>query len=179
MRLDCKLHTTTWQNNRMKINLYPRIGFSTVLGLCLALLGYAYYSEYVLGYEPCPLCILQRGAFVIIALGALVGAAHGSRSALRWVYGVVVFAGGVWGIATAGRHLWLQSLPPDQVPECGPGFDFMLEYFSLGEAITSAFTGSGECAEVDWAFLGLAMPAWALIWYVVLMLITALSLRKK
>jgi len=159
--------------------LYPRTGFALVLGLCLALLGYAYYSEYVLGYEPCPLCILQRGAFFIIALGALAGALHGSRGALRWVYAGIVFGGGLWGLATAGRHLWLQSLPPDQVAECGPGFDFMLEYFSLGEAITSAFTGSGECAEVDWAFLGLAMPAWTLIWYVVLMMITALTLRKK
>ena len=173
-----KQRATTWQNNRMKINLYPRTGFSIVLGLSLALLGYAYYSQYALGYEPCPLCILQRVAFIIIALGALAGAIHGSRGGMRWLYGGVVLAGGAWGVATAGRHLWLQNMPPDQVPECGPGFDFMLEYFSLGEAITSAFTGSGECAEVDWTFLGLAMPAWTLIWYVVLMLMTALALRR-
>jgi protein dithiol:quinone oxidoreductase len=163
----------------MRIRLYPRIGFAAVSGLSLALLGYAYYSEYALGYEPCPLCILQRVAFMVMALGALAGALHGSRGGLRWLYGVIVFAGGIWGLATAGRHLWLQSMPSDQVPECGPGFDFMLEYFSLGEAITSAFTGSGECAEVDWAFLGLAMPAWTLIWYVLLMLVTALAMRKR
>ncbi len=163
----------------MRIRLYPRIGFAAVSVLSLALLGYAYYSEYALGYEPCPLCILQRVAFMVMALGALAGALHGSRGGLRWLYGVIVFAGGIWGLATAGRHLWLQSMPSDQVPECGPGFDFMLEYFSLGEAITSAFTGSGECAEVDWAFLGLAMPAWTLIWYVLLMLVTALAMRKR
>lgn len=162
----------------MNINLYPRLGFALVLGLSLALLGFAYYSQYALGFEPCPLCILQRVAFMIIALGALAGALHGSRGRLRWVYAGVAFAGGLWGLATAGRHLWLQSLPPDQVPECGPGFAFMVEYFSLGEAITSAFTGSGECAEVDWTFLGLAMPAWTLIWYVVLMTIIALTLRR-
>ena len=163
----------------MRIRLYPRIGFAAVSVLSLALLGYAYYSEYALGYEPCPLCILQRVAFMVMALGALAGALHGSRGGLRWLYGVIVFAGGIWGLATAGRHLWLQSMPSDQVPECGPGFDFMLEYFSLVEAITSAFTGSGECAEVDWAFLGLAMPAWTLIWYVLLMLVTALAMRKR
>ena len=163
----------------MNISLYPRIGFALVLGLCLALLGYAYYSEYVQGLEPCPLCILQRVAFIIMALGALAGALHGSRGGFRWLYAAIVFAGGTWGLATAGRHLWLQSRPPDQVPECGPGFDYMLEYFSLGEAITSAFTGSGECAEVDWSFLGLAMPAWTLIWYVVLVIVTALTVRRK
>lgn len=148
-------------------------------GLCLALLGYAYYSEYALGYQPCPLCILQRGAFIIMALGALAGALHGSRGSTRWLYAGTVFIGGIWGLATAGRHLWLQHMPSDQVPECGPGFDFMLEYFSLGEAVTSAFTGSGECAEVDWVFLGLAMPAWTLIWYVLLMVITAQAVRRK
>jgi len=163
----------------MSIRLYPRTGFIAVSGLSLALLGYAYYSEYVLGYEPCPLCILQRVAFIVMALGALAGALHGSRGGLRWLYGAIVFAGGIWGLATAGRHLWLQSMPSDQIPECGPGFDFMLEYFSLGEAITSAFTGSGECAEVDWAFLGLSMPAWTLIWYILLMIVTALAMRKR
>jgi len=162
----------------MNLKLHPRTGFALVFGLCLALLGYAYYSQYALGFAPCPLCILQRVAFFIIAAGALAGWAHGSRGAWRWVYGIVVFSGGLWGVATAGRHLWLQSLPADEVPDCGPGFEFMVEYFSLGEAIASAFTGSGECAEVDWSFLGLAMPAWTLFWYVVLMIITALTLRK-
>lgn len=161
------------------MKLYPRKGFITVLGLTLALLGYAYYAEFVQGLEPCPLCILQRVAFMIIALGALAGAVHGSRGGFRWVYGIIVFAGGLWGLATAGRHLWLQSMPPGDIPECGPGFDFMVEYFSMTDAIASAFTGSGECAEVDWAFLGLAMPAWTLIWYLLLMIVTALTLRKR
>lgn len=162
----------------MKIDLYPRNGFVAVLVACLALLGFAYYAQFVQGLEPCPLCILQRGAFFIMAFGALAGAVHGSRGWPRWVYAGVVFAGGLWGIVSAGRHLWIQSLPADRVPECGPGFDFMVEYFSLGEAVRSAFTGAGECAQVDWSFLGLAMPAWTLIWYVVLVLITALALRK-
>lgn len=164
--------------NPMNINLYPRTGFALVSGISLALLGFAYYSQYFLGFEPCPLCILQRVAFMIMAVGGLAGALHGSRGGLRWLYAGSVFAGGLWGIATAGRHVWIQSLPPSEVPECGPGFDYMVEYFSLGEAVASAFTGAGECAEVDWTFLGLAMPAWTLIWYVVLMTITALTLRK-
>jgi disulfide bond formation protein DsbB len=163
----------------MKIELYPRSGFALVLLLSVGLLGFAYYAQFVQGYEPCPLCILQRWAFIVIAIGALAGALHGSRGGARWIYAAIVFAGGIWGVATAGRHLWLQSLPADEVPECGPGFDFMVEYFSLFEAVKSAFTGSGECAEVDWTFLGLAMPAWTLIWYVLLMLLTAVSLKGK
>lgn len=163
----------------MKLDLFPRTGFALVLAISAALLGYAYFAEIVQGYEPCPLCILQRFAFVIIAVGAFGGLVHGSRGAMRFVYGAIVFAGGVWGIATAGRQLWLQSLPPSEVPECGPGFDFMVEYFSWFEAIRSAFVGSGECAEVDWTFLGLSMPGWTFIWYVLLMLLTVFALKKR
>ncbi len=162
----------------MKIDLYPRLGFGAVLALSAALLGFAYYAQFFQGYEPCPLCILQRFAFIIIAIGALGGLLHGSRGSMRFFYAAIVFAGGIWGVVTAGRHLWLQSLPPSEVPECGPGFEFMVEYFSWFEAVKSAFTGSGECAEVDWTFLGLAMPAWTLVWYVLLMLITAFALKR-
>ena len=75
----------------------------------------------------------------------------------------MIAAGGLVGAAIAARHVWIQNLPPDQVPECGPTLDYMLEVFPLGEALTMVFTGSGECAEVLWTFLGLSMPAWALL----------------
>ena len=72
------------------------------------------------------------------------------------------------GAAIAGRHVWLQSLPPDQVPACGPGLEYMLEAFPLSKALSMVFTGSGECANVDWSFLGLSMPAWTLLWFLAL-----------
>lgn len=146
--------------------------FALVFLACAGLLGYAYYAQYVMHLEPCPLCMLQRLGFMLMALAALAGWIHGPRGGMRWLYAVVIWAGGIWGAITSGRHVWLQSLPPDQVPECGPGLGFMIEYFSLGEALREAFTGAGECAEVDWSFLGLSMPAWTLIWYVALVLIT-------
>lgn len=158
--------------------LYPRKGFALVFAISGALLAYAYYAQFAQGFEPCPLCILQRFAFLLITIGALGGMIHGARNAWRWLWGAIVFGGGLWGVATASRHLWLQSLPPDQVPDCGPGFAFMVEFFSLGEAIREAFTGSGECAEVDWTLLGVSMPGWTLFWYVALMIITALALRR-
>ena len=146
------------------------------LAVCGVLLFGAHVMEHVFAMVPCPLCLMQRLWFYAAGLFVVAGLLHDPR----WgIYPLLTLISAVIGGGFSIRQLYLQSLPPDQVPECGPGFGFMLEYFSLGEAITSAFTGSGECAEVDWTFLGLAMPAWTLIWYVVLMLITALSLRKK
>ena len=79
-----------------------------------------------------------------------------------------VTTAGLAGTAIAGRHVWLQNLPPDQVPECGPGLEYMLDVFPLTDALRMAFTGSGECANVDWVFLGLSMPAWALLCFLAL-----------
>lgn len=145
-----------------------RIGYAIILLVCAGLLGYAYYAQHVMLLEPCPLCILQRVAFMIMGVAALAGLVHGPQAWGRWVYAVVILLGAAWGVFTAGRHLWLQNLPPDQVPDCGPGLSFMLENFPLSEALNMVFSGSGECAELDWSFLGLAMPAWTLIWYLAL-----------
>ena len=145
-----------------------RTGYAVILVLCAGLLGYAYYTQFWLYLNPCPLCILQRTAFMVMGLAALVGLLHGPRGRGRWVYAVVICLGAAWGVLTAGRHVWLQNLPPDQVPDCGPGLGFMLDNFPLSEALNMIFTGSGECAEQSWSFLGLSMPAWTLIWYLLL-----------
>jgi protein dithiol:quinone oxidoreductase len=136
--------------------------------VCAALMGYALYAEYGLLLEPCPLCVFQRMA--VIALGAvfLVAGLHDPSGWGRRVYaGLIVLAAGS-GVAVAGRHLWLQSLPADRVPACGPGFDYIIDSFPVLEALRLIFSGSGECASIDWAFLGLSMPAWVLAWVVVL-----------
>lgn len=135
---------------------------------CAGLLGYAYYAQYALYLEPCPLCVLQRLAFMVAGVFALAGAVHAPSGAGRWIYGGGILAGAGWGIVTSGRHVWLQNLPPEQVPDCGPGLGYMLEHFPLTEAIQSAFTAAGECAEVDWQFMGLSMPAWTLLWFAAL-----------
>ena len=72
------------------------------------------------------------------------------------------------GAAIAARHVWIQSLPPDRIPECGPGLDFMLANLPLAQALQKALTGSGECAAVAWSFMGLSMPWWTLLWYLAL-----------
>jgi len=135
---------------------------------CLALMGYALYAQHILGLEPCPLCIFQRVAVILLGMVFLVAALHGPGRAGRSVYALLVFAAAAAGAGVAGRHLWLQSLPPERVPACGPGLDYMLEAFPFTEMLQTVLSGSGECAQVDWRFLGLAMPAWVLISIVLL-----------
>ncbi|HET6630239.1 MAG TPA: disulfide bond formation protein B [Woeseiaceae bacterium] len=136
--------------------------------VCACLMAYALYAQYGLLLQPCPLCVFQRMA--VIALGAvfLVAALHNPAGWGRFVYtGLVVLTAGA-GIAVAGRHVWLQSLPADRIPACGPGFDYIIDSFPVLDALRLIFSGSGECASVDWNFLGLSMPAWVLAWVVLL-----------
>lgn len=138
--------------------------------LCALLTGVAFYFQYAMGLEPCPLCIFQR-AFVL-ALGAvmLVAAVHDPRRPGARVYGGLITLLAAAGAAVAGRHVWLQSLPADQVPLCGPGLGYLLEKYPLGRALELILKGSGECAEVQWTFLGLSIPGWTLVVFCVLLL---------
>ncbi len=135
---------------------------------CAGLLGFGYYLQFEEGLEPCPLCIFQRIAFIVLGVLFLLAALHGPGPVRSRVHGVLIGLAGLAGAGIAGWHLWLQSLPPGEAPACGPGLDYMLETFPLTETLRMVFTGSGECAEVSWRFLGLSIPAWALLWFVIL-----------
>lgn len=136
---------------------------------CIALLAYAYYEQFVMGEDPCPMCIFQRIAFIGMALFFLAGAIHGPRGGGRKAYAVLVAMAALVGAGIAIRHLWLQMNPPDPLlAGCGPGLAYMLDAFPLHDAIRKAFTGSGDCGQVSWRFLGITMPGWTLIWYVLL-----------
>ena len=136
--------------------------------VCSGLLGFAYYLQFFRDLEPCPLCILQRVAFLTLGVLFLAAAIHDPGRAGSRVYGVLILLTGLAGIVTAARHLWLQNLPPDHVPDCGPGLEYMLEVFPLTETLRMVFTGAGECAEVVWSLLGISVPGWALVWFVIL-----------
>lgn len=142
-----------------------------LLGLltCIALLGFALYTQFVGGLMPCPLCTFQRGAFILLGLVFLAGAVHGPKSrGGRVAYAVPGLLAGGLGLLVAGRHVWMQHLPADKVPACGPDLNFMMQAFPMGEVVRRVFTGSGECALVDWTLLGLSMPQWSLLWFVLL-----------
>ena len=135
---------------------------------CAGLLGYAFYLQLHDGLEPCPLCIFQRVAFAALGLVFLIGGLHAPTGQGPTDVRRARAACPRCGIAVAGNHVRLQHLPPDQVPACGPGLDYMLDAMPISGVIRKVMTGSGECANVDWAFLGLSMPTWSLLCFVVL-----------
>ncbi len=131
--------------------------------VCVGMMGSALFFQYVLQLEPCPLCILQRVA--VISLGAvfLVGLLHNPRGWGRRVYGALAVLVASSGLGIAARHVWLQQLPADQVPSCGPGLSYILEAFPLLQGLKMVLSGSGECAEVLWTFLGVSIPGWTTV----------------
>jgi disulfide bond formation protein DsbB len=130
---------------------------------CAALLGYAYYAQFVLHLEPCPLCIFQRIGVFALGVIFLIAALHDPAAFGRRMYALLLSLAALATVGIALRHLYIQNLPPGSVPACGASLDFMLKVFSLSEVLVKVLTGSGECAKVTWEFLGLAMPAWVLI----------------
>lgn len=138
--------------------------------VCASLLAYSAFAQYGQLFEPCPLCIFQRVAMAATALVALAGTLHSPKSSGgRRVYGVLAFLAAGTGAAIATRHVWLQHLPPDQVPACGPGLSFMIESMpSYLDVVKKVLHGSGECAKVDWTLLGFSMPEWTLLCFLTL-----------
>ena len=143
-----------------------------LLGFAIAasLLAYAYYAQFVLHLEPCPLCIFQRIGVFAMGLVFLIAAAHDPVGWARRVYASLLALSSLATIGVAVRQLYIQSLPPGSVPACGASLDFMLKVFSLSEVLVKVLTGSGECAKVTWRFLGIAMPGWVLIAALVLLI---------
>ena len=157
------------QNKMIDSNsfLVRRGGYLAGFLICAALMAYAFYLQYALDMEPCPLCMFQRVALSAMGGLFLIAALHGPGRAGAWGYALVQLVVGGIGIALASRHLYIQSLPPDQVPACGMGIGYMLDTLPLGDVIMRTLKGSGECAHVD-LVLGLSIPAWTLILFVLL-----------
>ncbi len=132
---------------------------------CLLLLGFGYYLQFVRGLDPCPLCVLQRVAYLGVGVVCLAGFFHGSATR---IYSALALVCALAGAAVAARQVWLQHLPPERVPECGPGLDFILQAFPIFDALKLIFTGSGECAETLWTFLSLSIAEWSLFWFAAL-----------
>lgn len=130
---------------------------------CGGLLAYALYAQHGLGLEPCPLCVFQRVAVLALGFVFLAAYAHNPGRGGARIYGALAVAGAGGGMVFAGRQLWLQGLPADQVPECGPGLNFIMDVFPFWEAVKMVFQGSGDCAKIDWTFLGISMAGWVLI----------------
>lgn len=140
---------------------HPRRVLAAIALGCLGLLAFGLYLQHVVGLEPCPMCIVQRYALVLVALVAGGAALFKNRF---WLFGGVIKVGvlAVLGAGVAARQSWLQWNPPE-ILSCGRDFFGMIESFPLKRAIPMIFKGSGDCSAVDWTFLGLSIANWSFL----------------
>ncbi len=143
------------------------------------LLGFGYYLQFVKELEPCPLCMTQRICFYLVAIIAFIALFNKSSVIYQRITASLGTIASITGFGVAGRQIWLQHLPEDQVPACGPGFNYIIESFPVLEAIEIMFRGNGNCAEVVWQFLGLSIPEWAFICFLGLIGLNILQLVRK
>lgn len=147
---------------------------STNLLIVLAvafMMAVALYMEHAMGLEPCPLCVGQRVFVILVGIWALIAWIHHPGVIGRRFYAGLGILSGVAGAAVSSRQLWLQSLPEDQVPSCGPSFDFILDTAPFLDALRVMLVGDGNCAEVAWSLFGISIPGWTLIGFILLVLV--------
>ena len=155
------------------LNTARSLAFLIIAG-CAALLFSALVLEYAEGLEPCPLCLMQRLWVILVGLLALIGLAHNPRWGIYpMLSGVAAAIGGWFSI----RQLYLQGLPEDEVPFCGPNLAYMVENYPFAELLGAMTSGTGDCAKVLWTFLGISIPGWALVGFIGLLGLSLLQLR--
>lgn len=158
---------------------YRQVNFGLFLASVMGM-GFALYLQHYQHLDPCPLCIFQRVGLMVMGFFALLAALHNPKKLVaRRVYSLLATIGVLWSAAVAGRHVWLQHLPPEDVPACGPGLDYWMQTFPLQSVIQKVLHGSGECAKVDWTLLGWSLPHWALLFFVGLLLVNFCQLVRK
>ncbi len=145
------------------MQLNPRLLNFGGFAACAAMMAYALYAEYVLFLMPCPLCTFQRLGVILLGIVFLAAALQNPSSWGRRVYAGLIVLGTAASAGVAGYHVWMQGLPADEVPTCGPGLSYMMETLPLFDVVKQVFTGSGSCAVISWEFLGVSMPGWVLI----------------
>jgi disulfide bond formation protein DsbB len=141
----------------------PRRVLALLSAACVAMLAFGLYLQHVVGLEPCPMCIVQRYALLLVALVSGVAAMARARAALMTGSAVVLLLSG-FGAFVAARQSWLQWNPPE-IASCGRDFYGMIETFPLKSAIPMIFKGSGDCTKIDWTFLGASIANWSFLWF--------------
>lgn len=152
---------------RFAVQATPRMLAFLGFLVCSGLLAFALYLQYYEGLEPCPLCMLQRLFFVGVALILLIATVIGPARIGMSILAVLAFATSVAGAVFAARHVWLQLHPPE-LPECTADLFYQLKRFPILSVIERALRAVGDCATIDWTFLGLSIPGWSLVWFVLL-----------
>lgn len=158
---------------------YRKVSLALFL-LSVAGILFALYLQHYQQLDPCPLCIFQRVGLMGMGLVSLVAFIHGPKKRVgRVIYALLSLIGIGWSTAVAARHVWLQHLPPEDVPACGPGLDYWMDTFPMQDVIKKVLHGSGECAVIDWTFLGQSLPTWSLAFFSGLLLINLWQLFRR
>ena len=158
--------------------LSPRVVFLAIFLTCSSMLGYGLYLQTYQGLVPCQLCILQRYAFVVIALVALLAGLFNPRGIALKIWGGLLSLVAIAGGSVSVRQSWLQHNPPESIA-CGPDLDYMVSHFPLSDVLPKLFHGEGDCSKVDWALFGLSMAEWALICFVGILAIGVWQMLRK
>ncbi len=155
----------------------PRRILALITAACVGLLAFGLYLQYVVGLEPCPMCIVQRYALIGVAVTTALASANG-RAGWWKGWGALALLVAGFGAFVAARQSWLQWYPPE-VATCGRDFYGMIENYPISRAIPMIFRGSGDCTAVDWRFLGGSIANWSFVWFVAFSLVLlALLLRR-
>lgn len=152
-----------------------RVIYSSIAAVCCALVVFALYLQHIHDLEPCPLCIVQRIAFIVTGIVALFGGLIGALSRSRW-FAVFISVPLLAGIATAIRHVWIEHFPPKSLSCGGYGLAEMVDNLPLADLIPAIFRGTGDCGEVLWRFLGLSIAEWSLVSLVFLLALCMVAL---
>jgi disulfide bond formation protein DsbB len=153
--------------------LAPRALFFLVFLCSAGLMAYAFYAQYILKFEPCMLCMVQRVFMVALGLTAGIAALHNPKAKGWLVYGLTCALWATFGAYIAGRHVYLQGLPFDQLEGgCSPAFAYVLTNNDWLEVLKTFFIRKQDCGKIDWTFLGQSMPRWVLVWFVGMGLLT-------
>jgi protein dithiol:quinone oxidoreductase len=146
--------------------LLPSRRTGNLLGFlaCAGMLAFGYYLQFAVGIQPCPLCIIQRLLLLAVGIAFLAAALHHPAGRIgAAIYGGAVALLAAVGLTVAGRHVWLQHIPADQRPACGPALDYLLSTFGPVDGLRRILRGSGECGVVDWTLLSFSIPEWTLV----------------
>ncbi len=159
--------------NLIKFN--PRVWFLLGFISCFLMLATGAYFQFIEELEPCPLCISQRIAILITGLVFLIAAIHNPKASGLKAYSIIAFITALFGAGISTRHVWIQNLPPEEVPECGPGLEYVFENFPLLDTLKLMLNGTGECADILWTFLGISIPGWTLVAFLALATLSLLQ----
>lgn len=150
------------------MQITPRIYFMLGLISCLLMLTVAAYFQLIKALEPCPLCISQRIIVVLIAIIMTLAFLHNpGRLGIKF-YAILATISALLGVGVSARHVWLQHLPPEKIPECSPNLSYIFTNFPLSETLALMLNGTGECTKILWVFMGLSIPSWLLLAFMAL-----------